>query len=143
MFKIETCATHPTESQLSERLRSACLLMGSSMLDVQAEANILSPLFGQGPQAGDYYKAWKSQQAQSYISQVGVWAKVVQQGGVLARLWARVWARVRADPRGKRLHCCSPRLLGKRLGGMGLRAPSSSLLGKHLHVSHLTFRLGH
>jgi hypothetical protein len=47
-------------------LRSRCLLLGSSMLDGQAEANLLLPLF-EGLAA---YQKWKSEDPQSYISQV-------------------------------------------------------------------------
>lgn len=66
MHQIEASKTHPGESQLSERLRSRCLLLGSSMLDVQAEVNLLLPLFG----SEAAYVQWKSEDPQSYISQV-------------------------------------------------------------------------
>jgi hypothetical protein len=73
MHQIEASKTHPGESQLSERLRSRCLLLGSSMLDVQAEVNLLLPLFG-GEEA---YVQWKSEDPQSYISQVTVSSTVM------------------------------------------------------------------
>jgi hypothetical protein len=68
LHQIEASSSHPRESQLSERLRSRCLLLGSTMLDAQAEANLLAPLFG----SAAAYVAWKTEDPQSYISQVGV-----------------------------------------------------------------------
>jgi hypothetical protein len=66
MHQIESSKTHPGEVNLSERLRSRCLLMGSSMLDAQAEVNLLLPLF----ESEEAYVQWKSEDPQSYISQV-------------------------------------------------------------------------
>ena len=77
MHQIEASRHHPGESQLSERLRSRCLLLGSSMLDGQAEANLLLPLF-EGLAA---YQKWKSEDPQSYISQVQREVRGVEGGG--------------------------------------------------------------
>jgi len=67
MHRIEASKQNPGECQLTERLRSRCLLAGSRMLDYAAEAYLLQPLFGGNTAA---YERWIREEPQSYISQV-------------------------------------------------------------------------
>lgn len=56
------------QAHLSEVLRAACLLQGSTRLDQKAEKVLLLPLFDGVPLE---YERWKRDDPQGYISQVG------------------------------------------------------------------------
>lgn len=75
MHQIEASKHKPNESHLAERLRSRCLLLGSRMLDAQAEQYLLRPLFGAAAAAGAYER-WQQEDPQSYMSQMRDWEDV-------------------------------------------------------------------
>lgn len=66
MHRIEE-GSLPGQSHLSEVLRAACLLQGSTRLDQKAEEALLLPLFDGVPLE---YERWKRDDPQGYISQV-------------------------------------------------------------------------
>ena len=73
MHAIEASKTKSSDSHLAERLRSRCLLLGSRMLDAQAEQYLLRPLFAA---ASGEYERWRLEEPQSYISQMQEWEEI-------------------------------------------------------------------